>query len=146
MSESIEEMLQRWEEEPTPQLSLQLAEEYRRQGRLEEGTTILKFYLHIDQDEQKERLQARLDEPHKRWKFNPGDLDDRRLWHDFQRAYEDALMRCNTDWAPWYVVPADRKWYRNLIVSRILLEVMESMAPAYPEPVADPMSYQIPEV
>ena len=71
--------------------------------------------------------------------LDTGDLDDRRLWHEYQRAYGDALTNCNTAWAPWYVVPADRKWYRNLVVSEILLEVMESMDPKFPEAVADPM-------
>ncbi|HYG62562.1 MAG TPA: PPK2 family polyphosphate kinase, partial [Thermoanaerobaculia bacterium] len=78
----------------------------------ETGTTILKFFLHIDKDEQKERLQARLDDPTKHWKFRRGDLDDRRLWDEYQRAYEEALSRTSTDHAPWYIVPANRKWYR----------------------------------
>ncbi len=107
---------------------------------------IVKLFLHLSPDEQAERLRDRQETPEKHWKFNPGDLDDRRLWHDYQQAYEDALTKCNTPWAPWYVVPADRKWYRNLTVSEILLDVMESMAPKFPEPVADPTSYEIPDV
>ena len=110
------------------------------------GVRIVKLFLHISPDEQAERLRERQQTPEKHWKFNPGDLDDRRLWHEYQRAYADALTNCNTAWAPWYVVPADRKWYRNLVVSEILLEVMESMDPKFPEAVADPMSYEIPDV
>lgn len=100
----------------------------------EEGTTLLKFFLHISKKEQKERLQTRLDEPHKRWKFNPADLGDRALWPDFTKAYEDALGRTSTAWAPWFIVPADRKWYRNLVIARILVEALEGLDMRYPEP------------
>ncbi len=100
----------------------------------EEGTTIVKFFLHISADEQRDRLQARLDEPDKRWKFNKADLDDRRLWDQFQTAYSEALARTSTAVAPWYVVPANRKWYRNLVVSSILIDTLETMDPRYPEP------------
>jgi len=110
------------------------------------GVRIVKLFLHISAAEQAERLRDRQQTPEKHWKFNPGDLEDRRLWHEYQRAYEDALTRCNTPWAPWYVVPADRKWYRNLTVSEILLDVMESMAPKFPEPAVDPTSFEIPDV
>ena len=110
------------------------------------GVRIVKLFLHISPDEQAERLQERQQRSEKHWKFNPGDLDDRRLWHDYQRAYEDALTRCNSEWAPWYVVPADRKWYRNLVVSEILIDVMESMDPKFPEPLVDPTTYTIPVV
>ncbi|MDY6877573.1 MAG: polyphosphate kinase 2 family protein [Chloroflexota bacterium] len=100
----------------------------------EEGTMILKFFLHISMDEQRERLQARLDEPHKRWKFNLGDLDERRLWPDYMRAYEEALSKTSTEWAPWYIVPANRKWYRNLVVAAVLVETLEGLNMDYPQP------------
>ena len=99
----------------------------------DEGTTILKFFLHIDLDEQKERLQARLDEPEKRWKFSTGDLAERKLWPDYIRAYEDMLGKTSTDWAPWYVIPGNRKWYRNLLISKIIIDKLESLEMRYPE-------------
>lgn len=98
----------------------------------DEGTTIVKLFLHISREEQRGRLQARLDEPDKRWKFSVGDLEDRKLWDDYIGAYEDALTRTSTEHAPWYVVPADRKWYRNLVVSNILIKTLEDMDPRYP--------------
>ncbi len=102
----------------------------------DEGTTILKFYLHISPEEQKARLQARLDEPHKRWKFNPGDLKDRALWPDFMQAYEEMLSKTSTPWAPWYIVPADRKWYRNLVIGTVIVETLEALEMRYPQPAA----------
>jgi PPK2 family polyphosphate:nucleotide phosphotransferase len=99
----------------------------------EEGTTILKFFLHIDLEEQKQRLQARLDEPNKRWKFSTGDLE-RKLWPKYMQAYEDALSKTSTKWAPWYVVPANRKWYRNLVVATTLIETLEGLDMSYPQP------------
>ena len=96
------------------------------------GTRILKFMLHISRKEQGERLQDRLDDPAKVWKFNPGDLEDRKLWDDYQKAYETALTRCSTAHAPWHVVPADRKWARNAIIARIVREALEQMDPQYP--------------
>jgi PPK2 family polyphosphate:nucleotide phosphotransferase len=98
----------------------------------ESGTTILKFFLWIDRDEQKERFQDRLDDPGKRWKFKLGDLDERRLWDSYIAAYEDALSRCSTAWAPWYVVPANRKRFRNLAVTEILADALEALDPHYP--------------
>jgi len=100
----------------------------------EEGTTILKFFLHIDLEEQKERLQARLDEPNKRWKFSKGDLKERKLWPKYITAYEDVLSKTSTAWAPWYVVPANRKWYRNLVVATTLIETLEGLNMSYPQP------------
>ena len=100
----------------------------------DEGTGIVKLYLHISKDEQRERLQARLDDPDKNWKFNNGDLTDRALWDDYQRAYEVALSETSTAYAPWYVIPANRKWYRNLVVSSILIETLEEMDLQYPQP------------
>jgi len=93
----------------------------------EEGTTMLKFYLHIDKKEQKERLQARLDEPDKNWKFNPGDLEERKLWPEYQKAYEDVLSRTSTEYAPWYIIPSNRKWYRNLLIGQIIVETLKDM-------------------
>jgi PPK2 family polyphosphate:nucleotide phosphotransferase len=100
----------------------------------DEGTVVAKIHLHISRDEQRRRLQARLDDPSKRWKFRMGDLDDRKLWDEFGVAYEDAIAETNADHAPWYVVPADRKWVRNVAVSRILVQTLETMAPTYPPP------------
>lgn len=103
----------------------------------DEGTTILKFFLHIDLDEQKERLQARLDEPHKRWKFNPNDLKERKLWPAYTRAYEDVLSKTSTEWAPWYIVPANRKWYRNMVIATVLVDTLEGLNMRYPQPEVD---------
>jgi PPK2 family polyphosphate:nucleotide phosphotransferase len=97
------------------------------------GCDVVKVMLHISPEEQKARLLARLDDPTKHWKYNPGDVDDRALWDDFQRAYETALERCNTDAAPWHVVPADRKWYRNWAVTRLLIERLEAMDLEWPK-------------
>ena len=100
----------------------------------EEGTTILKFYLHIDLDEQKERFLARLNEPHKRWKFSLGDLKERKLWPQYMQAYENVLNKTSTKWAPWYIVPANRKWYRNLMIATILVDTLKGLDMKYPEP------------
>jgi PPK2 family polyphosphate:nucleotide phosphotransferase len=100
----------------------------------DEGVAIVKFFLHISKDEQKERLQARLDDKDKNWKFNVGDLAERKLWDDYQRAFEDAIEKCSTKWAPWYVVPADRKWFRNWVISDTLVRTMEEMDLKYPKP------------
>jgi len=89
--------------------------------------------LHISSDEQRERLLARLDDPRKRWKFNEGDLAERARWDDYAVAYQDMLERCDSDAAPWYVVPADRKWYRNWAVQQLLLETLRELDPRYPE-------------
>lgn len=99
----------------------------------DEGTTIRKFYLHISKEEQKERFQSRLDEPHKRWKFNKADLDERERWDEYMLAYEEMLSRTSTPWAPWYIVPANRKWYRNLVISRTIIETLESLDMEFPE-------------
>jgi PPK2 family polyphosphate:nucleotide phosphotransferase len=103
----------------------------------DEGTTILKFYLHISKEEQKERLQARLDEPHKRWKFDKRDLVERKLWPEYMKAYEDVLHQTSTDWAPWYIVPANRKWYRDWVVSKVIVETLKGLNMQYPEPEED---------
>jgi PPK2 family polyphosphate:nucleotide phosphotransferase len=98
------------------------------------GTTILKIYLHISKAEQKERFEARLEDPRKNWKFSREDLEKRKQWGDYMEAYEEALSRCTTEWAPWYAIPADQKWYRNLAVARVLHSTLEEMAPQYPKP------------
>ncbi|HVR32511.1 MAG TPA: polyphosphate kinase 2 family protein [Acidimicrobiia bacterium] len=110
----------------------------------DEGTTIVKIYLHISRDEQRRRLQARLDDPAKHWKFNVGDLEDRKQWDAFQQAFTDMLERTSQDHAPWYVVPANRKWYRDLVVSSILLETLGSLDLQYPPNDADLASIVIP--
>jgi len=100
----------------------------------ENGTTILKFYLHIDKDEQKKRLQARLDDPSKHWKFRLGDLEERKLWPEYMQAYEDVLSKTSMEEAPWVVVPANQKWYRDLVISSILVDALEGLKMKSPEP------------
>ncbi|MDV9192438.1 polyphosphate kinase 2 family protein [Streptomyces sp. SR27] len=98
----------------------------------EDGVTVVKVFLHLSYEEQRDRLLERLDNPEKHWKFNPGDIEERALWPAYREAYEIALERCATDEAPWYLVPADRKWYRNWAISKLLLEHLEALDPAYP--------------
>ena len=100
----------------------------------ETGTTILKFFLHISKDEQRERLQARIDDPTKRWKFQRGDVDERKLWEDYQKAYEDALEKTSTKWAPWTIVPSDKKWFRNYVVAKTVVDTLEGFDMQYPQP------------
>jgi PPK2 family polyphosphate:nucleotide phosphotransferase len=101
------------------------------------GTTIVKLFLWIDKDEQRERFQARLDEPDKRWKFRLGDLDERKRWDDYVEAFEDVLSRCSTEQAPWYVIPSNKKWFRNLAIADILADTLESLDPQYPPSTED---------
>ena len=96
------------------------------------GLTFVKCFLHIGKKEQRERLEDRLRDPKKQWKLGPDDLADRERWDDFQAAYDDALTKCNTEHAPWHIVPADRKWYRNLVVARIVRETLERLDPKFP--------------
>lgn len=98
---------------------------------------VLKFFLHISREEQRERLQARLADPTKNWKFDPGDLAERKHWTAYQRAYEIALRRCSTAWAPWFVIPANKKWFRNLAVSEILVETLAGLDMRFPKPKTD---------
>src|SRR3954447_15713476 len=102
------------------------------------GVTLLKFFLHISKDEQKERLEARLKEPAKLWKFNPGDLKERELWSQYQRAYEDVIDACTTGDAPWHIIPANRKWARNVMVLATVVAALEKLNPQYPSPAFDP--------
>ncbi len=106
------------------------------------GTRILKFYLHVSKDEQEERLQARLDDPDKLWKFSARDLEERALWDKYTRAYEEALGT-STAAAPWYVIPADRKWFRNVLISQIILDTLKDMDPQFPETDLDPEKIKI---
>jgi PPK2 family polyphosphate:nucleotide phosphotransferase len=104
---------------------------------VETGTIILKFYLHISKDEQRERFQARVNDPTKNWKFSFDDLEKRKLWLDYMAAYEEMLNRTTTAWAPWHVIPADQKWYRNLAVTRAIVSTLRELDPQYPEPEQD---------
>jgi PPK2 family polyphosphate:nucleotide phosphotransferase len=104
---------------------------------VDQGFTLLKIMLHISPEEQRKRLLARLDDPTKHWKYNPADIDERAFWPAYQDAYRDALAACSTDLAPWYVVPADRKWYRDYAVARLLLETLEALRLSYPGPSYD---------
>ena len=99
---------------------------------IEEGTTILKFFLHIDRDEQKRRLQARVSDPTQRWKFKMGDLAERKLWAGYVAAFNEALTRCSTEQAPWFVIPANHKWFRNLAVGDIVAASLDALDPKYP--------------
>jgi len=101
---------------------------------VDEGTTILKFFLHISKAEQKRRLEKRLNDPHKNWKFNPGDLKERDRWNDYQQAYQDAIEKCSTEHAPWFIVPADHKWYRNWVISDVIVRTLASLKMKYPPP------------
>jgi PPK2 family polyphosphate:nucleotide phosphotransferase len=106
-------------------------------GLVENGTTILKFYLHISKEEQLTRFKERLDDPTKRWKIAETDYTERKFWDDYMAAYEDALSRCSTEHAPWFIVPANHKWFRNLAVARIVVECLERMDMSYPKPTVD---------
>jgi PPK2 family polyphosphate:nucleotide phosphotransferase len=103
----------------------------------ENHVKILKFFLHISSEEQKKRLEERLTDPHKYWKISKADLAERKYWPDYVEAYEDAVSRCSTPWAPWYIIPADHKWFRNLAISRIMLETLEDFDMGIPQPSVD---------
>ena len=103
----------------------------------DEGTTIIKIFLHISKDEQKKRLQSRLEEKKKNWKWDPGDLRDREYWDHYRDAYQEAMERTSTAQVPWYIVPADKKWYRDYVVSSIVVDALEALKMEYPKPVAD---------
>jgi len=110
----------------------------------DEGTRVVKFFLHISRDYQKEQLQERLDTPSKNWKFNPSDIPERLLWDDYQKAFELAFEKCSCPEAPWYIVPAERKWFRNYLVAKVLVETLESMELKYPTITYDPKTIIIP--
>jgi len=105
---------------------------------------ILKFFLHISKEEQKERFQKRLDNPDKNWKMNPQDLEERKLWDEYTEAYEAVLTKCSTDHAPWFIIPANRKWFRNLAISQIIVETLEKLDMEFPKPTFDPKKIRIP--
>ena len=106
-------------------------------GLLDSGTRILKFFLHISREEQRERFEQRLADPQKHWKLSVADFEERDRWDDYQEAFEDALTRCSTEWAPWYVIPANRKWFRNYAVARTIVETLEEMNPRFPPTTVD---------
>src|SRR5208283_1198604 len=106
-------------------------------GLVEHHTHILKFYLHISKAEQLERFRNRLDDPSKQWKISEADYQERRFWDDYVSAYEDALSRCSTEHAPWFVIPANHKWFRNLAVARIVVQHLEMLNMKYPKPTVD---------
>ncbi|MUL38570.1 polyphosphate kinase 2 family protein [Gloeocapsopsis dulcis] len=97
-----------------------------------DNIVVVKFFLHISRDEQRRRLESRLEDPDKRWKFSINDVNERKLWDDYQQAYEDAINNCSTAYAPWYVVPSNKKWYRNLVIARAIADTLEAMNPQYP--------------
>lgn len=103
----------------------------------ENDVVIVKFFLHISKDEQKRRLERRLEDSTRQWKVALSDFEERKRWKDYQRAYDDAITRCNTKEAPWYVVPADKKWFRNLAVSQVLVETLEALDMHFPKPTVD---------
>lgn len=108
------------------------------------GTRVIKFFLHISREEQRERLLERINDPLKGWKMEPADLRERRLWDQYQRAYEEALRRCSTREAPWYIIPSDRKWFRNYAISKIMVEVLRSMDLRIPKRRFDPSKIRVP--
>ena len=109
----------------------------------DEGTRVIKFFLNISKDEQKTRLQKRLDQEHKHWKFNPSDIADRKLWPDYRQAYEDAINKTSTKNAPWYVIPGNNKWHRNLAVAKIINQHLRDMEMSFPQAHFDPSAYSL---
>jgi PPK2 family polyphosphate:nucleotide phosphotransferase len=109
----------------------------------ETGTTILKFYLHISKEEQAERFQARLDDPTKNWKFSIDDLEKRKKWDEYLVAYEDVINLCTTDWAPWYVIPSDQKWYRDLAIARVVVKTLRKLDLRFPKTAIDPKMIRV---
>lgn len=107
------------------------------------GTTILKFFLHVSRKEQRERFRKRLEDPRAFWKFCPHDVERSQLWDEYRAAFEDALSRCNSDAAPWYVIPADQKWYRNYSICKTIVETLQEMNPAFPKSPYDPRDFHL---
>jgi PPK2 family polyphosphate:nucleotide phosphotransferase len=103
----------------------------------ENGVRILKFFLHISKEEQKRRFEARIHDPMRNWKLSPADFEERKYWDDYMKAYEDALRECSTPWAPWHVIPADHKWFRNYLVAELTVQALEELKLKYPPPAAD---------
>jgi PPK2 family polyphosphate:nucleotide phosphotransferase len=109
------------------------------------GTKIVKFFLHVSREEQKKRFEARLRDPRKNWKFSTADVKERESWDSYMQAYEEVLSRCSTPWAPWYIVPADHKWYRNLVVSQTIVQALASLDMHYPPPLPDADKIVVPD-
>jgi PPK2 family polyphosphate:nucleotide phosphotransferase len=109
---------------------------------VDSDVTILKFMLHISKAEQQERFEERLTHPEKHWKFSPQDIVKRRHWESYMEAYDDVLAHCSTEWAPWYVIPADQKWYRNLAISRVIVQTLRELDPQYPPPIENLDEYR----
>ena len=110
---------------------------------VENGTVVLKFFLHISKDEQKERLESRISDPTKHWKITEADIRERAYWEDYMQAYEAVLQKCSTDWAPWHIIPANKKWYRNLVITECIVETLKKLDMKYPEPSADVTKFSI---
>jgi PPK2 family polyphosphate:nucleotide phosphotransferase len=104
---------------------------------VENDVVVLKFFLHISKKEQKRRLEDRLNDPTRYWKFSLKDVEERKYWSDYRKAYEDALTKCNTEWAPWHIVPADHKWYRNLVVAKVMVKALRALDMKFPPPAID---------
>jgi polyphosphate kinase 2 (PPK2 family) len=109
----------------------------------ENNVIVVKFFLHISKDEQRKRFEERVTDPTKQWKFSPEDLEKRKQWKDYRAAFEDALTRCSTHPAPWYVIPADRNWFRNLAVSEVMVTELEKLALEFPKPHFDPARIRV---
>ncbi len=104
---------------------------------VENGTVVLKFFLHISKDEQKERLESRINDPTKHWKITEADIRERSYWDDYMQAYESVLQKCTTEWAPWYIIPANKKWYRNIVITERIVETLEKLDMNFPKPNSD---------
>ena len=110
---------------------------------VENGTVVLKFFLHISRDEQKARLESRINDPTKHWKITEADIRERTYWDDYMQAYAAVLQECSTDWAPWHIIPADKKWYRNLVITECIVDTLRKLGMRYPEPTADVTQFTI---
>lgn len=108
----------------------------------DEGTTILKFFLNISKGEQKNRFMERIEIPEKQWKFNPNDIEERKLWGSYMQAYEEAIGRTSTPYAPWYIIPANQNWYRDLVIAKVIVETLQKLKMNYPQPVENIESYK----
>ena len=110
---------------------------------VENGTVVLKFFLHISKDEQKERLESRINDPTKHWKITEADIRERSYWDDYMQAYESVLQKCSTDWAPWYIIPANKKWYRNIVITKCIVETLEKLDMNFPKPSSDISTFYV---
>ena len=110
---------------------------------VENGTVVLKFFLHISKDEQKERLESRINDPTKHWKITEADIRERSYWDDYMQAYESVLQKCSTEWAPWYIIPANKKWYRNIVITECIVETLEKLDMNFPKPSSDISTFYV---